>query len=130
MPNILFPNEWLDINDKLTSDNEQYQLILQPDGNLVLYRQGYPHGLWSSSTKDAIRAIMKSDGNFVLYGYRDQPLWASGTSGANGSFLVLQNDGNLVIYRPNIQEWTSDTASSMAASDKSFTRIFAPKYLS
>lgn len=119
MSDILQPNQWLNINDALTSNNGQYQLILQPDGDLVLYRLGYPSGLWSSGTKDAIRAIMQSDGNFVLYDHSGKPLWATGTSGANASFLILQDNGNLVIYRPNIQEWESGTGSCIVSPNKS-----------
>lgn len=111
MSDTLRSNQWLNINDALTSNNGQYQLILQQDGDLVLYHLGYPSWLWSSRTKDAIRAIMQPDGNFVLYDYSGKPLWATGTSGANASFLILQDNGNLVIYRPNIQEWESGTSN-------------------
>ena len=52
---------------------------------------------------------MQGDGNFVLYHVNNAPAWASNTAGAPGSFVVMQNDGNLVIYRPNFPIWASNT---------------------
>jgi hypothetical protein len=43
---------------------------------------------------------MQGDGNLVLYDYAGHPRWASGTDGHHGARLVLQCDGNLVIYDP------------------------------
>ena len=68
---------------------------------------------------------MQDDGNLVLYG-RDVEtppgnlptagpnlpiiaLWASGTDGRPGSSLVMQDDGNAVIYQPNVPVWATDT---------------------
>ena len=111
MPNILAPNQSLGINDTLTSSNGQFQLILQSDGNLVLYRMANHHPLWASNTDgtDAMRAIMQMDGNFVLYNFHGHALWASGTDGKPNSFLIMQDDGNLVIYQPHVPIWASGT---------------------
>ena len=113
MSDILRSNEWLDVNEALTSNNGRYQLILEPEGSLILYRREYPYPLWSSRTKDGIRAIMRSDGDFVLYDTGGKLMWASGTSGAYGSYLILQNDGNLAIYRPRVQEWELGTGTGI-----------------
>ena len=40
---------------------------------------------------------MQKDGNLVMYREDGQAMWASGTSGDKNS-LVIQGDGNLVIY--------------------------------
>jgi serine/threonine protein kinase len=40
---------------------------------------------------------MQSDGNLVEYGRMD-PIWATGTSGNNGAYALVQPAGNLVIY--------------------------------
>ncbi|ATP29486.1 D-mannose binding lectin [Chromobacterium violaceum] len=112
MANTLLPNQVLGINEYLLSTNGAYQLILQSDGNLVLYRMANHHPLWASNTngKDAMRAIMQTDGNFVLYDFHGKPLWASGTNGKPGCFVTMQDDGNLVIYEPKIPVWASNTA--------------------
>lgn len=110
--NYLRPNQQLGINDTLNSPNGQYQLILQPDGNVVLYRMSDKYPLWATGPKgkDAKRAIMQPDGNFVLYDSNNNALWASGTSGQNDSFLSMQDDGNLVIYnKPGTPVWASKT---------------------
>uniref|UniRef100_A0AAY5E9K1 Bulb-type lectin domain-containing protein n=1 Tax=Electrophorus electricus TaxID=8005 RepID=A0AAY5E9K1_ELEEL len=39
------------------------------------------------------KAIFQDDGNFVVYGWK--PIWASGTNGKPGFFLIMQSDGNL-----------------------------------
>lgn len=43
------------------------------------------------------RAIMQTDGNFVVYGPAG-PTWASNTAGWPGAYAVMQGDGNFVIY--------------------------------
>jgi hypothetical protein len=94
----LTANHELTANQSLTSCNGDYTLIMQGDGNLVLY-QGST-ALWASNTAGtaADEAIMQGDGNFVVYTSAGSPLWASGTAGNPGADLVVQNDGNVVVY--------------------------------
>ncbi|HEX7842407.1 MAG TPA: hypothetical protein VF469_33270 [Kofleriaceae bacterium] len=97
-------------NNQLRSANGVYTLVMQDDGNLVVYHGTRP--LWATNTAgtDGQRAIMQTDGNFVLYHVNGSPLWASNTAGRPGSFVIMQNDGNLVIYQPNVPVWASNTA--------------------
>jgi hypothetical protein len=53
------------------------------------------------------RAVMQSDGNFVIYGYPD-PIWATNTYNLSGAFIILQDDGALVVYGTT-PIWTSIT---------------------
>lgn len=108
MPNILNPNQSLYVNQFLISPNRKYKLIMQTDGNLVLYRVRDNYPLWHTQThgQPVSRAIMQGDGNFVLYLTNGRPVWATGTQGHPGSYLVLQDDGNLVIYKPVPIWWT------------------------
>lgn len=105
MPSHLLSDQKLNIGDALVSDNGHYALVLQGDGNLVLYRDNHLPALWASGTdgQTATLAVMQSDGNFVLYGVSGRvaggAIWASGTDGKGGISITLQNDGNLVIYR-------------------------------
>jgi len=114
MSNVLGPGGQLTPGQDITSLNNGYKLILQTDGNLVLYRLVDNHPLWATNTnnQNVVNAIMQNDGNFVLYLGNGSPVWASNTHGNSGSFLSLQNDGNLVIYWPNYPAWASNTASS------------------
>lgn len=102
-------NAGLSPNQALISSNGKYTLVMQSDGNLVIYRQGT--AIWASDTyrSGANRAFMQDDGNFVVYEY-SSPKWASQTPGSGGVKLVMQNDGNLVIYKSNnAPVWASNT---------------------
>jgi LysM repeat protein len=116
---VLRAGESLGIDQKLTSSNGKYTLIMQGDGNLVLYAESNTP-VWSTRTqgKGAIRASLQDDGNLVLYTKeqerrfrRDEPVavWASQTSGEKVR-LILQDDRNLVIYTSDGRElWASGT---------------------
>ncbi|HET9257373.1 MAG TPA: LysM peptidoglycan-binding domain-containing protein [Pseudonocardiaceae bacterium] len=117
---VLRAGENLGIDQKLTSSNGKHTLIMQGDGNLVLYTEANTP-VWATGTqgKGAVRASLQADGNLVLYTKeRDRwfhkeapaPVWASHTSGENVR-LVLQDDRNLVIYTADGRAlWASGTA--------------------
>jgi hypothetical protein len=83
-------------NETLTSADGRFRLVMQADGNLVLYQYG--QALWASGTNGARSARMQADGNFVLYDAANRAVWASHSAGHPGARLVLQDDGNLVVY--------------------------------
>src|SRR6202020_771621 len=98
-------------NQALASCNGDYTLIMQGDGNLVLYEGSA--ALWASNTvgSGADKAIMQGDGNFVLYTSAGTPVWASDTAGNTGAYLTVQNDGNVVIYSASgAALWSTGTA--------------------
>ena len=64
----LAAGEYLQTNDSLLSDNGEYKLLMQEDCNLVLYKGST--ALWDSDTVRTSQAC----------------------------FLIIQSDGNLVIY--------------------------------
>jgi hypothetical protein len=53
---------------------------------------------------------MQGDGNLVIYGPGDVPIWFSNTAGHPDSFLIVQNDGNVVIYSNGRAIWSTATA--------------------
>ncbi|MGC1293946.1 MAG: hypothetical protein WA869_02805 [Alloacidobacterium sp.] len=83
----LQPYQQLDVNQQLFSDNGYLNLILQTDGNLVLYRTQMGHALWASNTQgDAVGyVIMQGDGNLVAYSAGGTPFWAAATEGHPGA---------------------------------------------
>jgi pseudomonalisin len=90
--------------NSIYSDNKNYELAMQDDGNLVLYDRngGGRAPLWSTQTDGTavVGAVMQEDGNLVLYKYDGKPVWASQTHGSGSTnWLSVQDDGNLVIYR-------------------------------
>ncbi len=114
MANVLGPDKWLLKGSSLSSPSDTYTLVMQDDGNLVLYRVKDNSPLWASYTngQDVKGAIMQEDGNLVVYDPNSRPLWASGTDGKGRCFLVLQDDGNLVVYTSDKDTpvWASNTA--------------------
>ena len=91
----------------LESPNDEYQLIMQPDGNLVLYYQqgstGYP--LWASNTSGnpGAHAYLQQNGPLFVYSTSGAALYSTpGAAGAMQAFLTMQNDGNLVLYANNV----------------------------
>jgi hypothetical protein len=108
----LFPGQALSPGQELRSDNGLHTLILQADGNVVLYGRD-SRALWSTNTwglKNPREFVMQADGNLVLYDTSNVARWSSGTWNNPGAFLNVQDDGNLVIYRAGSQTETADNA--------------------
>lgn len=97
---ILWPGQTFTTNAPLYSDDGVFRVVLQDDGNLVVY-DNQNRALWASGTNGQAvsQCIMQTDGNLVIYGYYNA-IWASGTWGNPGAYLDMQDDGNLVIYLP------------------------------
>lgn len=89
-------NQVLGVNQSITSKDGRYSLIMQGDGNLVLYSPS--RSLWSSNTAGRASnwVVMQNNGNLVIYDSKNVSYWDSHTSGR--AFLIIQNDGNLVMY--------------------------------
>jgi hypothetical protein len=104
--NVIVPGAKLTANSKITSPNGTYALIMQSDGNLVLYKgstatfsikySGLPYAGGASNRI----AIMQSNGNFEVQNTDGTVVWQSYTTGNPGSFLALTDDGALSIYNP------------------------------
>lgn len=106
------PGTVLGAGSAIASCDGRFSLVMQGDGNLVLYVNSSGTPLWWSGTEGhpGAFAVMQGDGNFVVYSAQGQALWWSGTSGHPGAFLEVQTDGNLVVYAPGWQPlWASGT---------------------
>src|SRR5579862_8412607 len=103
------------------------QVVMQSDGNLVLYDHNM-NPLWNSQTQGNPGAylVLQTDGNLVIYSASNSPLWATYTTRSEEHLayvnttmntgrmypgqsldtpdrrfhLILQGDGNLVLYSP------------------------------
>ncbi len=109
----LQPGATLRAGQSRSARNRRFRLVMQRDGNLVLYR-GRTSALWSSQTggNRGARAVMQRDGNLVVYSPARDVLYATGTTrttpGRSRARLVVQGDGNAVIYTPSRAAlWTS-----------------------
>ena len=96
------------------------KLIMQYDGNLVLYNKQTGGSLWASGTRGDNTVIMQGDGDLVIYptdqvGNSSLAEWATNTYGYN--VLVVQDDENVVIYPsccvgdPAVAQWATNTES-------------------
>lgn len=98
--NVLTAGKRLKYFETLVSPNFLFRAIMQSDGNVVVYGPTGPN--WASHTGNAYSNLVMSSGGDVVnvaFPY-DTPLWHSGTAGNPGAVLVLQDDGNLVVYAP------------------------------
>ncbi|MER5866420.1 trypsin-like serine protease [Kitasatospora sp. NPDC002040] len=127
-----------------TGGNPGAYAVMQPDGNLVVYRSGggpaTGGALWSGNTSGNSGAYLalQDDGNLVLYRGDSAPgpaagaLWSTGTLRTGPAFpsgrtvwprqwaeqgstlLMLQQDGNLVLYRRSdgAALWASHTSGN------------------
>ncbi|MGY6238386.1 protease pro-enzyme activation domain-containing protein [Burkholderia ambifaria] len=127
-----------------TNGNAGAYAVFQTDGNFVIYSvSGKP--LWFSSTNDATfghRLSVQDDGNMVIYrvsvpvfatstsaagmpnSSSGPAVWNGGmtlssgqslTSGNGANVLVMQGDGNLVLLRQGVPQWSSRTYNHAGA---------------
>ncbi|NQX15813.1 peptidoglycan DD-metalloendopeptidase family protein [Rathayibacter sp. VKM Ac-2857] len=94
--------------DQIVSRNGRTRLVMQPDGNAVIYAKD-DSALWKSDTdgNSGARLAIQADGGLVIYRATDNSVvkvLRAGGSGAASRRLVMQNDGNLVLLS------TSDSA--------------------
>ena len=101
----LYTGQTLNTGQELWSPRTApYELVMQGDGNLVLYQGGT--ALWATySSGSANYLVMQGDGNLVVYNSSGVAQWDSGTSGS-GFYAEVQSDSNFVIYSSsNLAEW-------------------------
>ncbi len=117
-----------------------FRLVMQNDGNLVLYAiddmklpadilrvfactpdimKLYAKPIWSTGTHvpkegkgRGSYCEMSEDGNFLVCDQAGHPVFETGTRGHPGSLLRLQTDGNLVVYTHDMKPtWSTATAA-------------------
>ena len=103
----------------MISENGEYVLKVQPDGNLVLYKGS--DVLWASGTYGDGNAPysmkMQKDNHLVLYDASAKVIWApsvyigkNGHQWKEGGYAVIQDDGNFVVYDgDNKAMWATET---------------------
>ncbi len=108
-PDNLALNQGLSFNGSIVSPNGKYRLIMQGDGNLVLYSPN--RAIWWTNTENtgASFFIVQGDSNMVVYSPA-RYVWASFTQNRGGKTLYIQDDGNLVLYDASFRPiWNSGT---------------------
>jgi hypothetical protein len=95
----LIPGQQLLPSQRLTSQDGRFSLLLHDNGNLYLYDNRSGAVLWWGGQNGGAdsSAVFQGDGNFVLYD-GGRAVWSANTHCRRATYLVLQNDGNLVVY--------------------------------
>eukprot|EP00960_Hanusia_phi_P007926 227291-Hanusia_phi.AAC.1 len=111
-------------SSQLLSDNGRYLLVMQDDGNLVLYElastpatSSLVHAaIWNTQTNGhghgPYTLTLQSDSNVVLYDSARQVLWTVGVVGWGDGHLGIQNNGNVLISWSNGNSWTAGTSGT------------------
>lgn len=125
-----------DFTGRYQSNYDHSRLVMQTDGNLVLYTAG-GHALWSSGTRGTgshNRILMQNNGNLAMYTSAGKAVWGTHTTGillASGHELLsgqrminrwgywlkgavawtlfMEPNGNLVLYCGNTVRWSTHT---------------------
>lgn len=102
----------------LTSKNKCFNLVMQNDGNLVIYDNAAKAAQWNSGTAEQVNAYkvtFQRDGNFVMYTRDNEVIWkAENTDRKGGKFVIIQNDGNLVMYNNQRKPiWATNTSRNI-----------------
>ncbi len=97
----------------LVSCDGRFQALLQQDGNFVVYQGGTPLGTTNTAGSDASTATLLADGAFTLYSTKGKTTWQTQSAGLLGAVMLMQNDGNLVLYDSDTSSanpvWASNT---------------------
>ncbi|WPN29803.1 hypothetical protein QMK54_29090 [Pseudomonas sp. P5_109] len=110
---LLPPNQMMSAGQYLMSENGQFRLVLQADGNLVITDNGavvwvadanqiYSRTLYQKRMNQRLQFVISNSG--FLYDPSRKRLWVAESSHSTDKSLwynacmVMQDDGNLVIY--------------------------------
>jgi hypothetical protein len=98
----LLAKQELTVGQSLVSRNGQYQVLMQADGNLVVYGPGRK-ALWHIGVfnRGGNRLRLQADGNAVVYQFNWLVNFDARTWGHANVRMVMQDDGNLVVYAAN-----------------------------
>ena len=108
-PYILSAGQTLASNQSGLSGNGKYKIRMLPSGNLIVTRVSDIGIVFSAGTTgNGNRAVMQTDGNFVVYSTTNKALWSTKTNGLKGASARLQDDGKFVIYSSG-PKWSSKT---------------------
>lgn len=113
---VMHSGEVLHSDQSISSANKEYTLRLQSDSNLMLIKNSDKRELWKSDSHGRPVGVCRlHEGKLVIYEQDGNQMWASDISPDSGinSELVVQDDGNLVIYQlqppDRIPIWSSNT---------------------
>jgi hypothetical protein len=98
---VLAGGQTIEANGEVASCDHNTELVMQGDGNLVLYARHVP--VWASGTAgtSASKAVMQPDGNLLVESAGGTIVWQSNSSGHPGAFVRVQDDGAASVVDAN-----------------------------
>jgi len=97
----------------IKSANGNHNFVMQSDNNAVIYNTTNGDSLWTTGTNgkgtSPLSFIYQTDGNLILSDNNNKSYWASNTNGKGSTGLIMQTDGNLVLYNGTTPVWASGT---------------------
>ncbi|MEV7628841.1 hypothetical protein AB0O15_37950, partial [Actinoplanes sp. NPDC089786] len=86
----------------LDAPTRPFSAVMHSDGNLVVYRSDLGKALWASNTDRIPGAfLIMQEDGNAVVYIGARPCWSTKTQGNPGAYLVMQDDGNLVVYSAN-----------------------------
>ena len=100
---VLYAGQQMHVNTFLVSPSQKYMAGMQPDGNLVVLEKipGGIRTIWAAHTDHHAGAYLrfwKDPGALAVYSKQNKVLWKAGEKGGKAAGLIMQDDGNLVLY--------------------------------
>lgn len=103
---VLRSGQQLAPGDALRAGNGRHRAVMQKDGEVGLYDRSA--GLWGSGTRrPGASLVLQPDGDLVVRSSSGQRLFSSGTAGKHADKLIMQSDGNLVLYAGSKPVWSA-----------------------
>lgn len=115
MTDRLNRGETLAPGQELVSANGFYRAVMQADGNFVVYAGS--RSMWSSGTASSTNAgselLFRTNNVLVIRRPSGVVIWTVNSSAQAADYLVMQDDGNLVLYGPSGAIWASNTTQQV-----------------
>ncbi|MBO4865852.1 MAG: peptidase M15 [Ruminococcus sp.] len=118
------------------SPNQNYVLVFQGDGNLVVYHYNKSTGkayspTWSSQTENrgGTKCVLQGDGNFVIYRKDGKAIWNTRTNGKKGAYLTFSDDGEIRVVSRNANyatTWSSRNNHGYSISQPPIEEVVKP----
>ena len=90
------------------SPSQNYVLVFQGDGNLVIYHYNKSTGkayspIWSSQTENrgGTKCVLQGDGNLVIYRKDGKAIWNTRTNGKNRAYMTISDAGEIKVVSRN-----------------------------
>ncbi len=98
--NVLVRGQTLTAGQLIRSNVGNHELVMQGDGNFVQYQGGVALWNTGTQGNPGAFIVLQNDGNLVIYRSNGTAAWHTSTHGTAADTLVMQDDGNVVLYGP------------------------------